>query len=936
MFAVPVGRILWKEYRAQRTLWLACAGLGCLIEILIACFVGNEKTMIMSGVPGILAMCYGAACSAVLFAGEREERTSDWLLNLSVPPAALVVGKFGFAILSTIALQLVIAIPCVVMRPAGITPQHLQTFFVPFGLLGLVWMLLGSLTSRRVLVSIGAMAMWWIVTFLPIMALSSNFFFQDSSNQRTQAIGIFVVDFLFFAIFVVDVGVTWRWSQGRYWDGSIVDRLQQWCAERLKALPGRRWKARPLIGRIENEQSWRRTWQRLIWHERHRESLHLLLLAVGCLAGLTIPVDGLLSFTHRAHLVWLGMLALPMAMGVLAFEPSRAKPQGSFLINRGVSPGVVWLAKNVVWLARAFWIPGIIFVVGYWCERSADPLLGGGSSQGTHPLQELYQRMMTRPDLAVCYVLLCYGCGQLAATLVQSAILAGAFGVVLNLIAASWLLSTDWLELPLWWFWGIPILACPLISFWQMRPRMLDDQSWIRHGTLAAAVVAVPLVLLISLSVYRVHEVQVLPHVDSTMRIQSGILSRELIAASRPSPDDIAFRDRVVQILQSRGDDRVFADQLVVLLNGEPNVLRIPFKTSSASYESTITALRSAILVRANEQMRAGERDKSLESLLATLKLARLLAKDQVFYGSWTKWSGSQFDVLDALVNWANCPFQTPASIREGMKLTEAELTLFPTATEAIMASYQHDREVTDATSIGQINDYVMDSTHLIPLTAPDLIGILYFPWERVRMKTLMELEAEFLFAGAWGLETQLKDLSSHAASQPDVQSVHPYQNQRQMFAAAYAVRDRNRKMILQRATEIRAALLRIELIAYRLEHQTLPTELVELLETANSLNIVDPWSNRAFEYYPTMILSKGGRGTALVPVSATHVQFKNEDNSDMIPGMPPLTPQQVLEPSAIERLVPSPEAHTRKLEWIRPLRALFLIPEQIKVPVEP
>lgn len=935
MFAVPLGRILWKEYRAQRTLWLACAGLGCLFEILIACFIGYD-TSIMVGVPSMLALCYGAACSAVLFAGEREERTSDWLLNLSVPPGVLVTGKIGFAVLATLALQWVIAVPCLLlMRPGGFMTQHIQALFFPLGLVGLAWTLLGSLTSRRVLVSIASMTAWWGLTFLPAMAIVSNYSLDSASSRPAQIVGIFLIDFFVVATFVASVAVAWRWSKGQYLDGSIFERWQLQNTGKFKVLSGIQWKRRSLSRRIENEQSWRRTWQRLIWHERHRESLHLTLLAIGCLAGFAIPIDGLSINKALGNLVLSGSLALPMAMGVLAFEPTRTKPQSFFLINRGVAPGVVWLAKNVVWLARAFWIPAVILTVGYWCERFVNPLVPGGYSQ-SQPLQELYQRIATRPDLAVSYVLLCYGSGQLAATLLQSAILAGALGVLLNIVAASWLLTADWMALPLWWFWGIPLVAFPLISFWQMRARMLDDQSWSRRAKLYGAVAAVPIVLLISLSAYRVYEVDALTRVDSSLRIQSGILSRELVNANRPSPLDSAFGNRVVEMLKSRDDHMVVADQLVELLNSEPDVRSLFRAVTNSSYEAILTSLRGAVLVRANQQMHARERDRSFNSLLASLKLARLLAKDQGLKEKWSKWSGSQFDVLDELVNWANAPFQTPGSIREGMQAIEAELKRFPAATEAIVASYQRDKEVTEATSIQQVNDYALDGTHLIPSGAPDLIGILYFPWERTRLKKLMEREAEFLFANAWSLETQLKEVRLDLVSQSNVQSVHPFSNQRQMFARAYTVRDLNRKLILQRATEIRAALLRMELIAFRLEHQRLPTALVELLETANPVKIIDPWSNRLFDYYPTFLLSTVGRGTALMPVSATHLQFKNDDNSEMMPGVAPMTPQQVLQPSAIETIIPVTEVQTRKLEWVRPSRALFMIPEQIKTPVGP
>ena len=33
MFAIPCGRIFWKEYRVHRALWLSCLMIGCVMQL---------------------------------------------------------------------------------------------------------------------------------------------------------------------------------------------------------------------------------------------------------------------------------------------------------------------------------------------------------------------------------------------------------------------------------------------------------------------------------------------------------------------------------------------------------------------------------------------------------------------------------------------------------------------------------------------------------------------------------------------------------------------------------------------------------------------------------------------------------------------------------------------------------------------------------------
>ena len=137
-------------------------------------------------------------------------------------------------------------------------------------------------------------------------------------------------------------------------DAQFLDDLNQSLSARLK---WRKERATRIPARVESEFSAWRTWQRLVWQERHRESLHLGLLSVFCAVGVLLAIY---SMTQRESITFasIGLIVLlPVAMGVLGFRFDAGGQQLRFLANRGTSPLAIWCAKQVVWLPRAFWIP---------------------------------------------------------------------------------------------------------------------------------------------------------------------------------------------------------------------------------------------------------------------------------------------------------------------------------------------------------------------------------------------------------------------------------------------------------------------------------------------------------------------------------------------------------------------------------------------------
>ena len=534
MIAAPLSRMLWKEYRQQRTLWLAVVLLGLVLQLVLRMALASlpEASSVVLGVAVYLVPFYLIGCNAILFAGEREERTSDWLASLAAPPLWTLIAKLGFAVVSSLAmlgaLLLWGMVLCIGLRlpslamdgSTGPDPEKVlfwATLFCFIGVASLIaWGVLGSLTSRRVLVAVPTALFWWILTMLVPLALIAVVFGNDIGRWR-QALEVISVWTGFGTVVAADVWLGWRWCQGKYVDAQFLDDLNERLHARLRWRGGRVSRV-PAV--VECEHPGWRTWQRLVWQERHRESFHSALLWIGCGVGV------FLSFYSwaRSESITIGMLPLiaplPLAMGILGFRFDAAGQQLRFLSQRGTSPGMIWLAKHVVWLPRALWIPIMVFTVACLAEWAIVPWAGNElalAEQGAqyairyrdfrHPLRALLFDVGRHWDSLLWFVLLSYGIGQVVSMLLRQIVLAVAAGLALSSLLAGWLWLMVWLDVPRWWSVGVLVVWLMSVTWWYSGPWLLDRRSWTTFRRLAAGLVLPPLLLVCVVATYRAFEV---------------------------------------------------------------------------------------------------------------------------------------------------------------------------------------------------------------------------------------------------------------------------------------------------------------------------------------------------------------------------------------------------------------------------------------------
>src|SRR5262245_19917948 len=102
MFSLAFRRIVWKEFRAQFGLWVALF-LGAIILQVGAILINHATPALhVATVVIVLTACFVVASLSMLFAGETEDGTRDWLRQLPIRPGVLVGAKLAFALLATL------------------------------------------------------------------------------------------------------------------------------------------------------------------------------------------------------------------------------------------------------------------------------------------------------------------------------------------------------------------------------------------------------------------------------------------------------------------------------------------------------------------------------------------------------------------------------------------------------------------------------------------------------------------------------------------------------------------------------------------------------------------------------------------------------------------------------------------------------------------
>jgi len=350
---------------------------------------------------------------------------------------------------------------------------------------------------------------WWIMIVCVPMAVFALLGPMNSPQyDRLIEVGLGVA---FLGVGVADVWLGWRWCRGKYVDAKFLEDLNEWLSARLR---WRKVRASRIPVRVEYEFTGWRTWQRLVWQERHRESLHTGLLAIACAVGVLLALYSLAQRDSITFAIIGLVVPLPVAMGVLGLRFDTAGQQLRFLANRGSSPLAIWLAKQVVWLPRAFWIPAVAWGVACLAEWLFVPFVPGSTVANrsywyglNHHVWVATGKLLSHWNAVLWFVLLSYAAGQLMAILLRQFVIAAAASLVLSGLLTGWLALMVHYDVPRWWSVGSLVVGMLLVTAWYSRHWLLERRTWAVFGRLSVALLVSPLLLMGTVAVYRWLEV---------------------------------------------------------------------------------------------------------------------------------------------------------------------------------------------------------------------------------------------------------------------------------------------------------------------------------------------------------------------------------------------------------------------------------------------
>jgi hypothetical protein len=514
-------RLLWKEYRLQRALWIAMFAMTVLLQLLsVALLSSQDRPLFLFWTASGLSAFYFLGCGAVLFAGEQEAGTYEFQRALPVAAGRVFAAKMTLAILGALAMLggtwlLAFALSGWTFHPPqGFSPL---AFPVAFGFLGLemfLWAALFSLLSKRVLVAaILGVAAASVVAQTASISISP---IVSTYQYLWQTIPVRAVAAAIVAAADCWLGLQWfREKTARRsrpvgcWSGSST------AAPTAVGLSAafRKSGGTTMLGR-------------LLW--QHWRQSRWIMVVVG---AMDVPLAAFamrwltqtLTRPHAPHnpdpaegtlftLAMLLALASVPLFGLCAFLPDQWRRGYRFLADRGVPPKYVWLSRQLV----AFGPPLLLLAVLLLVALVIGAVLLPSPLPANHPqisLAEIYERAYVFCGFALAavgYAALGIAVGQFASMFLRSGLLAGLLSVLLSSLLVGWC----WL-MWLWqvsWPWSVLPIPLALLLATRLRTRdWLLERNTPRAWFPSVLVLTVPLAtILTAVPLYRVYSVPVI------------------------------------------------------------------------------------------------------------------------------------------------------------------------------------------------------------------------------------------------------------------------------------------------------------------------------------------------------------------------------------------------------------------------------------------
>ncbi len=759
--ALSFQRLLWKEARVLRNVWLGCAiGVLCLMLVILA--IGESTThsqgysqafwVFMVWIPPV----YVLAALATMFAGEREEGTLVWLTALSPRLATVFSSRLLFVIVTAIALQVWYGLSALMLSQFDERPptaaEDLQEYVILMSFLlveSLAFGMLWSLQTNRPLNAI----LYAAITMIVVNGGAASLV--EALGGRVQ---IRAHDYLNYAfgfwgwarcllICAVMVG-NWKlarnWLEGHPWDWGWI--LAWWSQRRAAAVAVSR--AGTSSFPMEASEPWRRAWQRLRWLEwqgiRTFAGLSLAATLLSC-ASIHVRGNGQPTFGFSFMICWIVLLV----GGLMSWHGEQSQQRFRALVRLGMSPLALWMNKLACWFtATALAITVILGTTALWWTVLSQ--FENDTHRGYHrPIRELMDDISRQPQaealwmMSLNYALILFLLGFTSSHLMRKTVLSLGVALMGSVVFAAWFVICGQTGLP-WFLFFAPIMAWLLwISVTALPAWWTEQTTWrIPYGRMATLAVQTlfPLGLLALAAGYRIWEV---PTTTGSNAI--AWMERNTSLDARHSPNAVQIRRDWLELNtllrqplsppENAQTNREMPDALHPDNHASKSIHYAPLLQANRDHlneiRDRVRGLTSIVpdakppqmqsythllLVAAQERLSADDPEASLAFLQAGVRLAGMLNRFTPFIGVRHAGAGGvTIEAYGEMMRWAQHPKQTEVVLRRGLWICAVELPYWQTQPEEI--------------------DLVRDEER-------KLVEDVYLPWDRARARKLVEVKA--------------------------------------------------------------------------------------------------------------------------------------------------------------------------------------------------
>ena len=715
-----LARLWWKEFRLFWPVWLFITFCALAAQWLAVWYLGDgaKSGLLMLHAVG-WAFLYATAVSASAFAAEREQRTLRFLDTLPVARDFLWRSKASFAIVTTLALGMVLLLVAALStdfsgKPTPFLPTvSWVSFFSCLVLLietigwGLFWssILEGALSAA-------AMTVVAVGVVVPLMMRQADL----NPSWWSDAVGyrLVIAALTTLASFLILT------RKPRPSPPLRVVRRREAVVPEPRSIT-RRASSKP-------PRFWLNAARSLVW-ETFREMRRPL--AIVAVAILVVPFFFIVSGVIDPVIAFLIGVFAAVAAGVNVFGAENQGKTYRFLAHHGVGPGVVWSVKVGLWSLA-------MIAVCFFAFALLAPRMTGVRSGGIPEAGLILLGIWTYG----------FSAGQLCGMVIRRGITAGLLAFVLMglLLVPVWALISFGLVSG-WEAVAIPLGLFVISRIWcvdwmQDRP---GARPWIKLGLSVCGVFGL---------IFGGH---VWNRINDIPALSPGIKA-DLLATTPTRPIDAAenaaplYSEALGKLGSS--DDASFNEAIDLIRRGS----KLPYcrfperelqEVPRLKYANISNSLNLLLTREIRGSLEKGALDKAWSDILTHLRMARHfqagVSMKEAMYGL-----QAEIAAMALAVEWASDSRQTTASIERALKDLKA-LPTPPPAEEAIREEWallrrivalpkDQLRDIIEGGFLVQVGGtYFSRSGSSYKSLSAGILSLALSPWEIERAKRVID-----------------------------------------------------------------------------------------------------------------------------------------------------------------------------------------------------